>query len=271
MNIKIIAPTLILLLLTSCLETKRTVNTTGTSGTTGNVYNDTYQQQDPGTYNPADPTTPTTPAEQTDDGTGYGDGNEDGVADAGQTQDYITLAGISLHGTAGLNRFSRGTSYLWSSTADLSSSDQGIFYTNSRFNVRVRAQAAPGQNSTDSIGNTCQYIANPYKKLSLDVCVRKAGGSCIYTHTFDEITVGEVSKVKEFTVSTSSEPMIVEILGVRWDYACQNYLDQGYSSTDPALSGYCPVALVWDTSCVKFDIQFSTDYTKDFAPTAPRY
>jgi hypothetical protein len=273
MNKQTITMAVMLLVLASCLESKRTVNKTDTTNAGTTYYKDTYQQN-PDPYNPGTTTGGTgtnTGGEQTDDGDGYGDGNEDGVADGGQTQDYITLSGIVLHGTAGLNRYSRGTNYLWSSAVDLSPSDQGIFYTNSRFNVRVRVQAAPGQNTQDSIGNNCQYIANPYKKLSVDVCVRKQGGSCIYTQTFDEVTVGQVSKVKEFTVSTSSTPLIVEVLGVRWDYSCQNYLDQGYSINAPELNGVCPVGLVWDTSCVKFDIQFSTDYTKDFPATAPRY
>jgi hypothetical protein len=254
------------------METKKKTNTVNTSNNSNNNYgNDQYQYPGTGSGGDSGSGSGSGSGDQTDSGDGYGDGNEDGTPDAGQTQDYFTIGNISLHGTAGLNRFYPGGGPLWSSANQLSSSDQGIFYTNSRFNIRVRAQAGPGQNTTDSRGNNCQYLANPYKQLSVDVCVRKSTGSCIYTHSFNEVTVGQVSKVKEFTIPTSSEPLVVEILGIKWDYACQNYLDQGYSINDPAVAGVCPTGLVWDTSCVKFDVQFSTDYTKDFPASAPRY
>lgn len=254
MRTKILFSLLAILLFSSCMETKRKTNKTTSSSGNNNYGNDQYQYPD-----------------NSDNGNGHGDGNEDGVADGGQTQEYITLSNITLHGTGGANRYYQDGGPLWSSANQLGSSDQGIFYTNSRFNVRVRAQAGPGRNSYDSLGNLCQYIANPYKKLNINVCVRKSTGSCIYTHTFENVPVGQVSKVKEFTVSTTSDPLILEILSVDWDYACQDYLNQGYKADDPQLNGVCPMGLVWDTSCIKFDVQFSTDYTKDFPASAPRY
>lgn len=264
MKKKTLLSILILIAFTSCMKTKTNTKNTSTSSP---LNGDTYYAG-PGDGSDSGDTGGDTGGDV--DG-GYGDGEEDGVADGGQTQDYFTIGNISLHGTAGLNRFYPNGGPLWSSSAQLSSSDQGIFYTNSKFNVRVRAQDGPGQNTNDSRGNKCQYIANPYAKLTLDLCVRKSTGSCIYTQTFSEVPVGQVSKVKEFTIPTTSEPLVVEVLGVKWDYSCQDYVNRGYSASDPQLNGYCPMGLVWDTSCVKFDIQFSTDYTKDFPSSAPRY
>lgn len=256
----IIISAIFLLFLASCM-TKKTNSKSNSSSSNNDVYNNSGNTNTGGS-NTGGTTTP---------GTGYGDGEEDGVPDADQTTDYITLSGISLHGTAGLNRYYPNGGPLWSSSTNISQSNQGIFYTDSRFNVRVRAQASPGQSTYDANGVKCAYVAKPYKKLNIDVCVRKPTGSCIYTKTFESVPIGEVSKVKEFSVQASGSPLVVEILGVQWDYSCQNYLDQGYKINDPALNGYCPMGLVWDTSCVKFDIQFSTDYTKDFPPSAPRY
>lgn len=257
-----------LLFFSSCMTKKTNTKTSSTTSTSNN--NDTYNNSGNSNSGSGSGSGSSTGG-QTSSGTGYGDGEEDGTADAGQTTDFITLSGISLHGTAGLNRYYPNGGPLWSSATNIGSSDQGIFYTDSRFNLRVRAQASPGQSTNDSNGVKCAYVAKPYKKLNIDVCVRKQTGSCIYTKTFQNVPVGEVSKVYEFPVQSSSTPLIVEILGVQWDYSCQNYLDQGYKETDPAVSGYCPMGLVWDTSCIKFDIQFSTDYTKDFPASAPRY
>lgn len=259
----IILTTIFLLFLGSCM-TKKTSTKSSSSSNNGSdvVYDNSGNTNTGGTGGTGGTTTP---------GTGYGDGEEDGTPDAGQTVDYITLSNISLHGTAGLNRYYPNGGPLWSSATNIGSSDQGIFYTDSKFNIRVRAQAAPGQSTNDSNGVKCAFVAKPYKKLNIDICVRKQNSSCIYTKTFENVPIGQVSKVKEFTVPSSGTPLIVEVLGVQWDYSCQNYLDQGYSINDPALSGYCPMGLVWDTSCVKFDIQFATDYTKDFPASAPRY
>lgn len=256
---KVIYGTLLLLALTSCMQ--KTTSTRSSSSSSSSS-SDTYD-------NSSSSSSDSSSSDQTDSGSGYGDGEEDGVADAGQTQDYITISNISLHGSAGLNRYS--PTPMWSSKTNIDSSDQGIFYTDSRFNIRVRPQAAPSQSSYDSNGVKCAYIGKAYKKLSIDVCVRKSTGSCIYTKTFEEVTVGQVSKIKEFTISSTTEPLVVEILDVKWDYSCQNYLDQGYSETDSEVASYCPMALVWDTSCIKFDIQFSTDYTKDFPTSSSRY
>lgn len=212
--------------------------------------------------------TGSTGGEQTSNGDGYGDGNEEGVSDGGQTINFYTIEGIAIHGTEG--RTLSGP--IWSTTM-LGSGDQAIMYSNSRFNIRVRPRSAPTRGSSDSEGVTCNYVANPYKKLRVKLCLRKAGATCDYTKTvtFGDIAVDEVSKVKEFTnLPVTSEPLIIDILSVQWDYACQNYLDQGYSSDDPQLDGYCPMGNIWKTSCAAFDIQFSTDITKDFPVTAPR-
>ena len=56
---------------------------------------------------------------------------------------------------------------------------------------------------------------------------------------------------------------MIEILDVRWDTGC--LYDRGQSER------YCPTYRVWQNDCVKFDIQFSTDWTKDFPSSAPRY
>ena len=269
MKSKILLTLITSLILVSC-NPSTTNRRVGQDGNT--VYNnDQYQYPDNGNGNGNDNGNGNGngSGDQTDDGDGYGDGNEDGHGS--QAQDYIEIKNITLHGTAGLNRHYPNGGPLWSSFTQFDLVSQEIFATNSRFNLRVRPQAAPTQNTTDSLGIRCKYPADPYKKLSINVCVRAANGSCIYTHNFSEVTVGQVSKVKEFSIPTTSAALVVEILGVQWDFSCQDYLDQGYSINDPEISRFCPVASVFDTSCIKFDFQFSTDNTKDFPPSAPRY
>ncbi|EQC46650.1 hypothetical protein [Bacteriovorax sp. Seq25_V] len=200
------------------------------------------------------------------------DGTEEGEADAGQTTDYYSLDNIVLHGTTGDNRYNPQSGPLWSSLTNISSDDQQIFQTDSRFNVRVRARSAPSKNETkDAHGNWCDTYPSAYTKLSVDVCVRKQTGSCIYTQRFSEIGINTVSKVKEFTVQSSGQPLVIDVLGVQWDYSCTYHKEGGGSETDYYGQTYCPMDAVWFSRCVKFDIQFATDYTKNFPASAPRY
>ncbi|MFG1484384.1 hypothetical protein ABMA79_01540 [Halobacteriovorax sp. HFRX-2_2] len=208
--------------------------------------------------------------EQTDPGDGYGDGNEEGDADGGQTQNFYTVGSIILHGNS---RASSGSNVRWSSTS--LGTGQAMLYTDSRFNIRVRPRTAPSQGTYDDNGVKCHYNPQQYKKLQIKLCIRAEGQACNLTRTvtFGDIANGEVSKVKEFSGSTLPStygPMIVDILDVQWDWSCQYYLNQGYSQSDAVTNGYCPMAAVWPNDCVAFDIQFSTDSTKDFPASAPR-
>ncbi len=194
---------------------------------------------------------------QTGAGEGYGNGSEAGISDGGQTTQYYTVSNIVVHGTGNPNRNAPPNGILWSSRVNFPSSDEHIFSTNSRFNLRVLPRPGPAQNSNDVRGVSCRYANSIYKKLQIDVCVRSRTGSCnnFNTVTFTEVPLNQTSKVKEFTVPVTSDPLVVEIRDVQWDYTCVYYGEN--------VAGYCPFAPVWDTQCVKFDFQFSTDETKD--------
>lgn len=194
-----------------------------------------------------------------DNSGGDGTGNEPGIPDAGQTQDYYSINDIVIHGKSNvLPNFSIPTN-LWSSQRGVGSDDQHIFYTNSRFNIRVRAQAGQPAGAVVSAGaheyesgRAC--IATSYTKLAVTICLRSQTGSCIYTHTFSDISIGQVSKTKNFSVPSSSDALVIDVLDVKYDWSCTN-------SNNDAL--YCPYNSVSRTKCAKIDIQFSTDTTKD--------
>lgn len=265
----IIISAIFLLFLSSCMTKKTNSKSTQTSNTT---YGDPYNNS--GNSNTGGSNTGGTTGGTTSDGTGYGSGTEAGTPDAGQTIDYITIEDIVLRGTrtnSVYNNYPNGSPY-WTS-AQVGSSDQGMFHTDSRFNVRVRAQATPAKDAVDAFGRKCT-LYNSYKKVNVDICIRTQAGSCINTHSFTNIPINQVSKVKEFSInSASSLPLVVEVRGFQTDGACQAYLSQypGSTESDPNYTSYCPMGLVNPTACVKFDIQFSTDYTKDFPASAPRY
>lgn len=192
-------------------------------------------------------------------GDGHGDGSEPGIDDGGQTLEYYTISNIVVHGKGNPNRHAASypNGILWSSQVDFPSTDRHIFFTDTRFNLRVLARRGPSQNTEDVKGINCHYNNDVYQKLEIDVCVRSINGSCnnFNTVTFSDVPINQASKVKEFPVPATSDPLVVEIRDVQWDYTCTYYGEN--------VPGYCPYAPVWDTQCVKFDFQFSTDETKD--------
>lgn len=210
-------------------------------------------------------------------GDSHGDGSEPGISDGGQTTNYYTISNIIVHGTQNPNRHQCGNSYtspqtgtttvatppncyhpdyLWSSAVDFPSSENYVFETDSRFNLRVIPRPRPSHNSSSVKNINCHYGngGESYSKLQIDVCVRSATGSCnnFNTVTFPNVAVNGASKVKEFHVPVTNQPLVVEVRDVQSDHSCVLYGQ-----------GYCPISSVWDTECVRFDIQFATDDTKD--------
>ncbi|MDD0853815.1 hypothetical protein HBN50_11955 [Halobacteriovorax sp. GB3] len=179
-------------------------------------------------------------------------GSEPGLDNGDATAEYYSLE-LILHGTFSPNRYASTytNGIMWSSQRDLASVDREIFRTDSTFNVRVVVLENPPQNQNDTHGNRCKYN-DSYSKLSVSVCLRHPEGSCIQTHTFDQVGVDQVSKVKVFNnPPISNEPLVLEVTNISSDYHCQNN------------SAYCPVVAHIDEGCMRFKLQFSTDYTKD--------
>jgi len=140
---------------------------------------------------------------------------------------------------------------------------QNIFTTDSRFNVRVLAYSSPGK-TTDSYNKSCVYDALNYSKLKLKIGVRTQGSSSYSdTFTFEGVPVDGCSEVYEYSVPQTSEPLVLEVLDVEFDWTCQQYVNAGYDEDDPQLASYCPWWYVSKLDCFEIGIQFSTDYTRD--------
>lgn len=191
-----------------------------------------------------------------DGGNSYGDGSEEGISDSGQDLNYRTVSNIVV-------KTPSSGSLFWSSKdAPNLANDQHIFAADQRFNLRIIPRRHPNE-GTVAFDNTSCSNDSPidYGALSIDVCLRREGGSCINTTRFENISVNGASKVKEYTPPSSTQPLIVEVTSVEWDYWCAQG-DDRYCPTGPINFG----ADRMDPSvkdCVRFDIQFSTDETKD--------
>lgn len=195
------------------------------------------------------------------EGDSYGDGTEDGIADAGQDLNYYTIQNIVVKGRA--HPYSGDPDEpFWSSLSDFSSQNRHIFYTDSRFNLRVIPRSGPSQNSRSSAdGSLCTQEPLNYDRLQIDICVRSIGSNCdnFNTTTFRNVSVDGASKVKEFSVPVTNDPLVVEVKDVQWDWTCDNY----GNPTSGSGAQYCPFSAVGYIDCVRFDFQFSTDDTKD--------
>ena len=196
-----------------------------------------------------------------------GDRNDGGSDDQGggnpyedpSLPNYYSLPIIAVHGTANPNRNPPPNGIFWASNRNISSNNQYIFQTDSRFNLRVKALAAPTANSRDSNGMTCTQRPLNYSKLQVDICVRSANGGCVNEHSFTDISVGSYSRVKEFNVpSNTNEPLVIEVKDVKWNY---DYIYYGYQNG--GYSGVTEFYAVWYKDCVRFQLEMATDETKD--------
>jgi hypothetical protein len=191
---------------------------------------------------------PTDPDTNTSDGTG------------GSAYNFFTYPGLVVHGTRFDNDPNR---IVWASnTAPSMSSLQNQLLTDSRFNIRVWAKSQQG-NSTDAYGVPCNWLAwAQHTQLQMTVTVRAQGAVSGDTKIIS-MRVDDTSPDKHVfsTPFGTTQPLIVEVKNVKWDYSC--IYDREYNDGNAAAT-YCPWDLVWNSQCVMFDVQVATDYTLDF-------
>jgi hypothetical protein len=242
-NGNLILVALICFSLVGCVGSKKSTRNGNDSSTTSGL-------NGPGGFPPPGTGTGT----NTSTGQTSGTGNEDGVADAGQTIEYYKLNDppLVMHG------YNNGV-VAWSSSTDLTLGlTQNIFFTDQRFNVRVIPRRTFF--GTDSKGVSCMFQPRPYERLQVGVRVRKASLPTGDYYLFDDVPVDQASLIHEFTTpANTTEPLVVEVLNVAWDWSCTDYANQGF----PNVAGVCPWDKVWATECVQVEVQFSTDFTKD--------
>ena len=181
-----------------------------------------------------------------------------------QSNNYYTFEGIISHGTP-----KQGGSVFWSSATDLSlfsnQSDQNVFMTDSRLNLRLLLKPAPAKNTPDSYGYTCEWPPMPYSKMKFRIGIKKnVSGGYIKQFTVTDVPVNGCSPVMEIDLSnyTSNEPYIVEIISASWDYSCTAETEKGSSQSH--IDQYCPYSHVWEYHCFEVALQVATDYTKNF-------
>jgi hypothetical protein len=173
---------------------------------------------------------------------------------------FFTYPNLIVHGTRFDNDPSR---VVWASnTAPAMSGLQNQLLTDSRFNLRVWAKTQQG-NATDSYGVPCNWLAwAQHTQLQMTVSVRAQGAVSGDTKVISmQIDDASPDKHSFLTPFGTTQPLIVEIKNVKWDYSC--IYDQMYNDGNAAAT-YCPWDLVWNSQCVMFDLQVATDYTKDF-------
>lgn len=206
-----------------------------------------------------DTTTSTDSAKSGGTSSGTGDSSSgdcfaDGVGDS--ANNYITINPIIGKGeNAGIVQYSSADDPNFQGPGD-----QEIFLTDSRLNIRVLANSSPGQGTTTTTSKTCEMMAVPYKKLQVKVGIKIQGSSGYQsTYIFDDIDVNGCSEVHEFSITQTSEPIIIEILETKWDYSCT----WANNVNDVNAESYCPFSYVWQNDCFSVGLQVATDHTRD--------
>jgi hypothetical protein len=214
-------------------------------------------------------TTVTNPSTGTDTGTGTGTGTvtgcSDGVARSGTTSCYysnlprLVISGPGTYGTT-----------IWSSKNNLPSSiSQNQFRTDATFAVRIKP-TYPLANEPSRQGRTCSgYTSTNFTKLKVWVMLRRSIDSL---GEVQELTasVNSYSNTARFTVpGGTSDPYIVEVIGVNSDHRC-NTVYGSLSTSDRAActagTKYYDIPVnstTAPTECVAFKMDIATDDTYD--------
>lgn len=152
---------------------------------------------------------------------------------------------------------------VWSSEDDPnfeSVNAETAFTSDSNLTVKVLAYPSPGR--TDDFKNKeCLYEALDYNELTLKVGIRAEGSTdYLATHNFEGISV-ESSDVYKFSVPETTDYLVMDIMDVKFDWTCEQFINAGYDEDDPKLASYCPWWYVPKTDCFEIGVQFSTKNT----------
>jgi hypothetical protein len=159
---------------------------------------------------------------------------------------------------------------LWSSLTGLPSSvSQNQFRTDASFAVRMKP-SYPIANEQSRQGRTCgQYLATNFKKLKVYVMFRRSIDSIGEVKELTA-TVGSYSNTARFTVpGGTTEPYILEVVGVASDHRCQASIYGALSATQTASCNDGSLYLnipyrtptTAQTECVAFSMDMATDNT----------
>ena len=203
-----------------------------------------------------------------DGGNSTGDNSEDESHLPSYYQIPVTSNGgpraIIVHGTNTPTPNGPLNGVLWSSNRDsnMSEVNRQILVTDSKFELRMKpiSHSRIQMGTKDSNGFECSNMPMKYTKLNIDVCIRKQGGGCLYSHYFNNLSVEEWSLTKEFTIpANTNDPLIIDVNYITWDGSCIEVGNPGYGS---GYDNVCPYDGVWGTQCVGFEMEVSTDGTK---------
>ncbi|MBC7428436.1 MAG: hypothetical protein H7336_07490 [Bacteriovorax sp.] len=201
------------------------------------------------------------------DGTTTVSGCSGGVARSGATSCYysnLPRMVFSGPGTYGQT--------LWSSSTGLPSSiSPSQFRTDASFAVRMKP-SYPVANEISRQGRTCgQYLTTNFKKLKVYVMFRRTVDSIGEVKELTA-TVGSYSNTARFTVpGGTTEPYILEVVGVASDHRCQANIYGALASTQTAACNAGTLYLdipyrnptTVQTECVAFNMDMATDNTYD--------
>lgn len=193
--------------------------------------------------------------------------NDNEIFDCYRITPIIARGYANVPGSAKLSNAEKAALHIaWDSSKGLPTNVANNIFSgaDARFNLRVMPKAGPSSGSLESVNpldpngqnqRSCDFNKIPYTKLTIGVEVRTKNFGGTY-YQFKEVPVNSVSKIYKFPVPTydSSNPIQIIVRDIEWDFGC---IQSGGQSS------YCPTDPVWYNDCVQFELQFSTDVTKD--------
>lgn len=194
------------------------------------------------------------------------------------------LPGVSLPGLENLPEYRRinvighgnSTGVSWSSYNDprysssYTNTQDSIFVTDAKFDLRVVAKSPPGQGIIDSLGEMCNFSGLPFSKIKFNISIRDVFSSSPFHTQTVELDVEKCSPILNLAqhLPQITEPIILEISDVKTDYPCAMF-PPGTSEYNQLNCGTNQFQPLSNSECFELELQLSTDETKDLPGTIP--
>jgi len=187
-------------------------------------------------------------------------------SNSGYLPEYRRIPVIG-HGNPGGLSWSSYDDLRFQSTYQSGNTQNSIFVSDAKFDLRIVVKNVPSRGIEDSLGRKCNYENHPFSKIKFNLGIRDNFHSNNFNTIPFELDVGKCTRIyhlSDYLPNTHSvdQPIILDISGFQTNATCVMY-EPGSIGYEGNYCGSNPYRSLPDLDCFEIELQLSTDTTKD--------